>query len=488
MDTNSNIKDNEIGFVTSNRGYIIYLDGLPTAKINDVIQDENGVRALISALNTNYIEALVLDEATISPGQTFYQTGQSLSIAVDNVLIGRAINPLGTPLDGKGMLTKSLSKVNYSIDTPARGIEKREFITNQLVTGITLIDHLVPLGKGQRELIIGDSNSGVLDFLINLVVNQKDTGVICVYAIIGKPSNYIRNIIDTLTTNHSFAHTVIVASSATENTPLIMLTPKTAFSVAEYFQSQGKDVLIILDDMGIQAKTYREISLLGGKSPGRESFPGDIFYQQASLLERGGNFNKTAGTGSITALPVIELNLSDFTGFVPTNLMAITDGHLLFKSNLYNKNQRPAIDISLSVSRVGRQTQNIVSNLVSRKVRQVLAQAAQLETVSQFSAELPPETQLLLRQKEMIEEIIKQDDLVKIPLEIQSILFTLIFTSFLKDKNAAFVRKFKPFLTQLFTTEPKFKQISDAILLHKTEAELVNSLETQSSQLNELCK
>ncbi len=478
----------EIGYIISNRGYLSYLDGLPGAKVYDVVENEKGLKGLVSALQPNQIEVLILDEGEIIPGEKFFNTGNSLNITVGDFLLGRSINPLGVPIDGKGLIDTSTKKNYQPLEQEARGIGKREFITEQLESGITLVDSLIPLGKGQRELIIGDGNSGIADFLIDMIINQNKNQVICVYAVIGKPVPYIKNLLNTLQANQALAHTVVIATSATENPPLIFLTPKAAFTVAEFFQNQGKDVLVILDDMGNHARTYREIALLGGRAPGRESYPGDIFYQQAHLLERAGKFNKEAGGGSITALPVIELNLVDFTGFIPTNLMAITDGHLLFKSNLYNKNQRPAIDISLSVSRVGRQTQHIVNNLLSRKVRQVLAQAAEYETLARFSAELPVETQLILRQQQLINEILRQDNLTAIPLSVQTVLLGLVFTSFLHDKNEVFMRKNKAVLIKGFTTEPQLIQITKDIYNLKTDTELIQQLEGLSAKLNELCK
>lgn len=478
----------EIGYVISSRGYLAFLDGLPSAKINDIIQDENGVKALVNSLETNHVEALILDEGVVTPGQQFKNTNISLNISAGDFLLGRTINPLGIPIDGRGLLGQSLRNKPLDLEQAARGIDQREFLNTQLVTGITLIDNLVPLGKGQRELVMGDANSGMSDFLTNIIVNQKQSEVICIYAAIGKPANQIKNLINVLNTNNALVHTIVVASSATETPPLIFLTPKTALSIAQYFQQLGKDVLVILDDMGNHAKTHREISLLASKSPGRESYPGDIFYQQAHLLERAGKFNSEAGNGSITALPVIQLNLNDFTGFIPTNLMAITDGHLLFKSNLYNKNQRPAIDISLSVSRVGRQTQKVVNNTLSRRIRQVLASAGELEALARFSTELPPQTQLILRQKALIDELIKQDDLSYIPLSVQTILLALIFTTFLKDKNDTFMRKHKDFLIKSFSQDPSFKNITDQIANMKNDEELINALEGLSGKLNELCK
>lgn len=477
----------EVGYVLSSRNYLAFLDGLPSVKIHDLVQTESGNMAVVNAVFQNHVEVFLLDETAIFPGELFSYTGKKLTIPVGDFLIGRAINPLTTPIDGKGLISKGKSKT-FELENRARGIESREFIKEQFATGVMLLDTLVPIGRGQRELIMGDGHSGKTRFLINLMVNLKNKDTICVYGAIGKPTNSIKNILNALQVNNAFSYTVVVAASSTEPPPLILLVPQAAMTIAEYFQAQGKDVLVILDDMGVHAKVYRELSLLGNRSPGRESYPGDIFYQQAKLLERAGKFNKDHGGGSITALPVIEIPMGDFTGFIPTNLMAITDGHLLFKSNLYNKDQRPAIDISLSVSRVGRQTQNLVTNLLSRRIRQTQALANELETLARFSTELPPETQAILRQKNLIDEMIRQEDLTDIPLPVQSVLFGLIYTSFLQDKNDVFLRKHKQAIIALFSNDPNFTPITQNVQKAQSDSEVIKLLENISPKLNELYK
>lgn len=487
MDKQKNKTPNEVGYVINSRNYLALLDGLPNVKINDLVQTQQGSKGVVNAIFPNHVEIFLLDETAIYPGEMFTFTGKKLEVPIGDFLIGRAVNPLMVPIDGKGTLSHANSQVQ-ELEQRARGVEAREFIKKQFLTGITLIDTLVPLGHGQRELVIGDGHSGKTRFLINNMVNLKQKGIICIYAAIGKPTNAIKNTLQALKSNNAFDHTIVIATSSTEPPPLILLTPHAAMTVAEYFQKQGKDVLVILDDMGIHAKFYRELALLGNRAPGRESYPGDIFYQQAKLLERAGNFTKEFGGGSITALPVIEINMSDFTGFIPTNLMAITDGHLFFKSNLYNKDQRPAIDISLSVSRVGRQTQNLLSNLLSNRVRQTLAHATELETLSRFSTELPPATQLILRQKALIEEVIRQDDLVDVPLAIQSILFALIYTSFLQDKNDIFLRKNKNAIIDAFATNQTLTAITKSAATIQNDEELIKQLESVSANLNTMFK
>lgn len=477
----------EVGYVVSNRDFLVQLDGLPTIKVNDMVESDTSLRGWVNSIAEDKVEVLMLDEGIIKPKQQFRKLPSRLGVAAGDFLLGRAINPLGVPIDGRGPLSKSQTTPIAELDQEAPGIESREFIKQQFLTGITIIDTLIPLGQGQRELILGDAHSGKTGVLIDIVANQKDTGVICIIALVGKPAVTIRALIDTLRLNKTLDYTIVIATSSSEPAPLIFLTPKTAFTIAEYFQKKGKDVLLIINDLGSHAKIYREISLLGNRSPGRESYPGDMFYQHAHLLERAGNFLPAYGGGSITALPVIELNLNDFTSLIPTNLMSMTDGHLLFKSSLNSQGQTPAIDISLSVSRVGRQTQDQMSNLLATRVRQVLSQASDLETISRFSSELPIETQLILRRKDLITEILKQEPLTAVSKPIQLILLALPFTTFLQDKNKAFVEKYKKILIEAFLGNPQLVTITKSISNLKTDEELIKLLEGVGPILTKLC-
>ncbi|OGE15565.1 hypothetical protein A2111_03275 [Candidatus Daviesbacteria bacterium GWA1_38_6] len=478
---------NEVGYVLNIRDYLITLDGLPTVRINDLIETQSHVRAVISALLPDRVEAWILDEGTVSPGQLFKKTNTKLNITVGDFLLGRAINPIGIPIDGKGILSKTRGQV-LSLDQNAPPIIKRQFINTQLITGMTLIDTLIPLGKGQRQLLLGDPHSGKTPFIIDLLVNQSRLGTVCVYTAIGKPITAVRNIIDTLNETGAIKNTAIVAASSTESPPLIFYTPYVGFTVAEYFQRQGKDVLIILDDLGTHAQVYRELSLLGGRSPGKESYPGDIFHTHAKLMERAGNFNKAGGGGSITALPVMELSENDITGFIPTNLMAMTDGHLVFTSALFAQGFRPAADSAASISRVGRQTQPRLQNLLSQAMKQILAEASGLETVSRFSGELPKQTRATLNQKEIINEICKQEPLSLIPPEIQIILLGLIFTSFLNNQNVYFLQKNKLKILEFLLKESKVKAFARSLTKLKNLDQLIAKLEIIVPKLKEICK
>lgn len=478
----------EVGYVVSSRDFLVHLDGFPTIRVNDMVESDNGLRGWVNSTFDNRIEVLMVDEGAITPKQQFKKLPSRLGVVSGDFLLGRAINPLGVAIDGKGLLSRSKVNNSLDLDREAPGIESRQFIDTQFLTGITLIDSLVPLGRGQRELVLGDAHSGKTGFLVDIIINQKNTGIICVLALIGKPAVTVRNLIDTLRANKALDYTVIIATSSSEPAPLIFLTPKTAMTLAEYFQKQGKDVLLILDDLGSHAKIYREIALLSNKSPGRESYPGDMFHQHAHLLERAGRFLPSFGGGSITALPVIELTLSDFTTLIPTNVMSMTDGHLLFKSSLRAQGQTPAVDLSLSVSRVGRQTQDQMTNLLSARVREVLSSAADLETIARFSSELPPETQLILRRRELIVEILKQDPLTAVPKQIQAILLALPFTKFFEDKNRLFIEKYKPAIIEAFLRQPQLIPITKAVDKLKTDEQLIKLLGGAGGVLAKICQ
>lgn len=464
----------EVGYVLSIRDYLIYIDGLPSIRIGDLVENSDHVRGVVTALLPDKVEVWILDDGVILPGQLFSRTKDHLSINVGEFLLSRAINPLAIPIDGKGPLSKTRGEMLDLIQL-APGIASRQFIDSQFITGSTLIDTLIPLGKGQRELVIGDPHSGKTAFLVDLIVNAGKNGVVSIVALIGKPIYQVRSMIDILQETGTSSQVVIVATSSSDPSPLIFYTPHCAVTIAEYFQKKGKDVLLILDDLGIHAKVYRQLALLGNRFPGKSSYPADIFSTHASLVERAGSFNASAGGGSITALPVIEINLNDFTTFIPTNLISMTDGHWLFRADLYGRGFYPAIDINLSVSRVGKQTQNRLQNLLAQKLMQDLEESQRLETVTKFAGELPQATQLLLHQRDLINELLRQDSFKFIPLPVQIIMAGLIFTNFFRNKPVAFFKKNKEQLIKYFT-DSRNKSMISSLLTSETIEELVDKL------------
>lgn len=469
----------EVGYAISINDYLISISGLPNAAVSEIITTESSARAVVTGLKDGFIEALMLDQEKILPKQLFKRTKQPLSINVGNHLLGRVINPLGIPVDGKGKFPTHAQSLPIIQTIPP--IKAREFIKDQFLTGITTVDMLMPLAKGQRELVLGDARSGKTSFLIDTIVNQQTSKVVCVYAIIGKPVTEIRRLIDILSLNKALIHTCIVAASSAEPASLITLTPDIAIAIAEYFQKQDLDVLLILDDLGAHAKFYREVSLLSKKAPGRESYPGDIFFAHARILERAGHFNPKSGGGSITTLPVVEVNLDDYTGFIPTNLMAMTDGHLMFNSSLYHLGMRPAIDTSLSVSRVGRQTQQLLQKLLADKIRTTLAEAKRVETLSRFGSEVSAETQLILKQKELVEVVLKQPPLKNVSLPTQMVLLGLIYTSFFDKREPQFLTEHKDKIINYLSGTP-------ILLTAKTVDQFIQTITTVLPQLEKICQ
>lgn len=490
----------EIGYAVNVNDYLISVAGLPGVAINEIVtlstsqftsnrlKDSSGsyeARGIVTALGTSLVEVLMLDDVKVKPKDMFIRTGQTFSVNAGEFLLGRTINPLGIPMDGRGKFVKGEELL---INQPIRAIKARQFIKAPFESGVTTVDMLVPLAKGQRQLIIGDARAGKTSFLIDTIINQKGKNVICIYAMIGKSLTQIRQLVDVFKANHALEYSVLVATSSSDMASLIFMTPAVAFTIAEYFQKSGKDVLIILDDMGNHAKFYREISLLSNQAPGRESYPGDIFYQHAHLMERAGNFNQTEGNSSITALPVIEINSDDYTAFIPTNLMAMTDGHLMFDSNMYHEGVRPAINISLSVSRVGRQTQGLAQKLLSDKVRATLAEAQKLETLSRFGSEVSTQTQQILKQSQHIKTILKQAPLTQISTPLQMVLLGLSYTPLLMDRDVSFLEKNKKAIIQYLNTPAVHERLVKQIGSFSDDKQLINLAQSLNKELEGVCK
>lgn len=476
----------EIGYATSINQYLVWVNGLPNVRINELVISEQGASGLVTAIKDDLVEVLMLDDVKVKPQESFKRTLKQLTILAGSHLLGRTINPLGQPIDGKGGFA-NLGQV-ISLDKRPEPIKSREQISRQFETGISLVDSLVPLAFGQRELIIGEPHSGKTGFLIDTIINQAGGQVVCVYTLIGKPVSEIRNLVEILRVNKATDYTVVVATSSSERAPLAYLAPAVGVALAEYFQKRGQDVLLILDDLGIHAKLYREISLLSGKSPGRQSYPGDIFFTQAKLVERAGNFNKNAGGGSITALPVIEVSTDDFASFMATNLMGMTDGHLKFDASRYHQGIRPSIDVSLSVSRVGRQTQILAQKGLADRVKATLAEGAKLEALSKLGSDISTQTQLIIKQSKQIEEILKQPSSTKIPTTIQMILLGLTFTPFFSLKDVNFVKVNKELIIKYLTTKIDSSKIEAQVKKFKDDSQFIESLTSLIPVLQKICR
>ncbi len=481
-----NKNQEEIGYVTSVSNYLVWINGLPNVKVSEIVLSESGGRGLVNSINEDLVEVMMLDEVKIQPSERFKRTSSTLKITAGNHLLSRVINPLGQSIDGKGGFSKSGDVVD--IEHIPLGINSRASIIQQFETGLTLIDMLVPIALGQRELVIGDGHSGKTGFILDTIINQKNKNILCIYAVIGKPIVQIRNIYEVLRVNKALNYTVMVASSSSESASLIYLNPLVATTLAEYFQRQGNDVLLILDDLGLHAKYYREISLLSDRAPGRDAYPGDIFYQHARLLERAGKFNKKFGGGSITALPVIETASDDYSSYITTNLMGMTDGHLLFSSNRYRQGFRPSVDIYLSVSRVGRQTQHLAQKALADRIKALLARANKLQSYSRLGTEVSAETLNVLKQARQTETILKQEPLIKVPLIIQMILLGLIYTPFFNQRDYLFVEVNKNRIVDYLIKSTYLNQFLTTMSKIKDDKEFINAVSVFIPDLEKVCQ
>lgn len=438
-----NILRKEVGYVTRVNNYLLTLKGLPSVRINDVIVDRENRRAVVHSLSSDYVEALLLDKGSVNPGVEFF-IDKSTRIEMGYGLKGKVVNALGSVVSVED---KSSSKNDSEIqelvfDVVAKNIDSRDFIKEQLITGLSLVDVILPVGKGQRELIYGPINSGKSNFLRDVAINQKRLGNICIYAAIGKPATFTSRLIKVLKDKGVLDNTIIVSALSDEPAPMITVAPSTAFMIAEYFCNKGEDVVLILDDLGIHAKYIREIALLSEQFPGRESYPGDIFYQHAHLMERSGSFNEKQGNGTITLFPVLETDVEGFTNIIPTNLMASTDGHLFFSTEMHAEGFKPAISILQSVTRVGHMTHSNLQRELSTKLMNILSEYPRQQEYSRFGTQVSTRTREILKKGRVIYELLNQSNVDFISYTGQMMLLSLVFTTFfdLEDSDIDLVR------------------------------------------------
>ena len=459
---NSQNKSVEVGYVKRSRNFLLYIDGLPSARINDIALGEHEEIALITSLGEDHVEAFLLSSHIPRPGTMFYLQQQGFSMVAADRLLGRVLNPLGEPIDGLGPL-KGPKKL-IQLDTPAWGVSKRVRINAQFITGFTMIDSMLPIGCGQRELILGEPRSGKAIFLADIILNQKykKPAPVCIYTAIGKSEVEIKHFHNMLIDLKGMDHTIILAALSYEPAPIIAIAPSIALSLAEQFRDQGKDVLVILDDMDKHAKYLREMSLLSERLPGRDSYPGDIFFQQARLTERAGYFSVPSHSKpvSITLLPTIETNIENFTGLIPTNIMASTDGHILFTASLRLAGHFPAVHFERSVTRVGKQTQSKLIQDLSERLRMLLAEYAEMVEYSRFGS---PINSSALEKGKLLIELLNQKQHEFIDQPVQIMYLSLLFTRFFLGKDVTFIRKNRAALLKLFSQEQRFIQLGKKI-------------------------
>lgn len=427
-------KTGEYGVVHQVNHPIVFIEGLPKVKTHEVIMFESGQKGEVFTINRGRIEARVFSHEPVKVGTKVTRTDETLSIPVGRELLGHTINPLGEPLDPSVPFTRP--KEVGDLDATPGGISTRAKITNHLVTGISLIDMLIPLGRGQRELIIGDRKTGKTSILMTVIKNQVSDLVVPIYAAIAKKKSDIKKLQEFFVQEGIMDKIIIVATSSYDSPSLIYQTPYAAMAIAEYFRDQGIHTLLVLDDLSTHAKFYRELSLLAKRFPGRDSYPGDIFYIHSKLLERGGNFkHPKVGDVSITCLPVIEIVEGDLTGYVSTNVMGITDGHLYLDSNIYYQGLRPAVNIPLSVTRVGRQTLNKLTREFNKTLTAFLSSYEKMQNLSHFGQELNEEVKKNLRIGELIYKFFNQPYQITVPLMTQLIIISMLLQDLIENKE-----------------------------------------------------
>ncbi|RAI79858.1 F0F1 ATP synthase subunit alpha [Macrococcoides goetzii] len=397
----------DVGTVIQVGDGIALVHGLNNVMAGELVEFGNGVLGLAQNLEENNVGVVILGPyLDIKEGDEVKRTGRIMEVPVGEELIGRVVNPLGQPIDGRGPLNTTKTR---PIESPATGVMDRKSVDEPLQTGIKAIDALVPIGRGQRELIIGDRQTGKTTVAIDTILNQKDEDMICVYVAIGQKESTVRTAVETLRQHGALDYTIVVSASASQPAPLLYIAPYAGVAMAEEFMFNGKHVLIVYDDLTKQAAAYRELSLLLRRPPGREAYPGDVFYLHSRLLERAAKLNDDLGGGSITALPFVETQAGDISAYVPTNVISITDGQIFLQSDLFFSGVRPAINAGLSVSRVGGSAQIKAMKKVAGTLRLDLASYRELESFAQFGSDLDPQTKAKLERGKRTVEVLKQD-------------------------------------------------------------------------------
>ena len=410
----------EVGTVIQVADGIARIHGLEKAMQGELLEFPHGVRGMVLNLEEDNVGAVLLGDATnIEEGDIVKTTGTVVEVPVGDEMIGRVVNALGQPIDGKGPIS---SRKFRKIERVASGVIDRKSVDTPLQTGIKAIDSMVPIGRGQRELIIGDRQTGKTAIAIDTIINQKGQNVKCIYVAIGQKASTVANIVKTLEENGAMDYTTVVASTSSELAPLQYIAPYSGCAIGEEWMENGEDVLIIYDDLSKHATAYRTLSLLLRRPPGREAYPGDVFYLHSRLLERAARLSDELGGGSLTALPIIETQAGDVSAYIPTNVISITDGQIYLETEMFNAGFRPAVNAGLSVSRVGGSAQIKAMKKIAAPIRVELAQFRELASFAQFGSELDADTKEKLAQGERIREVLKQPQYAPVPVEYQVII------------------------------------------------------------------
>ncbi len=415
--------------------------GMQHAMYGELVEFENGVRGIVQNLEAKTVGVVLLgSDYGIVEGSQVVRSGKRAGIGVGPGLVGRVVDALGKPIDGGAPIE---AEDYFPIEREAPGVAERQSVTQPLQTGILAIDAMFPIGRGQRELIIGDRQTGKTAIAVDTMINQKGQNMICIYVAIGQKSSTVAQIVSTLKKYDAMDYSIVVTSSASDPAPVQYIAPYAGTAMAEYFMSQGKDVLIIYDDLSKHAVAYRAMSLLLHRPPGREAYPGDVFYLHSRLLERSSRLDAAHGGGSITALPIIETQAGDVSAYIPTNVISITDGQIFLESELFNAGMRPAVNVGLSVSRVGGAAQTKAMKKVAGKMRIELAQFREMEVFTQFSSELDATTQALLDHGHVLMELLKQPLYHPLPLWQQVVILAAASERLLDDVPIANMKEFR---------------------------------------------
>ena len=441
------IEQDEVGYVISVGDGISKVHGLEKCKSNELLEFANGTFGMALNLEENLVSAVLLGSDTgISEGSIVKRTGRVVSVPVGESLIGRVVNALGQPIDAKGPIDAAEYR---PIERRAYGIIERKSVSVPLQTGIKAIDSMIPIGRGQRELIIGDRQTGKTVIATDTILNQRGKNCICVYVAIGQKQSTVTNVVDTFYKNGAMDYTIVVSASASESAPLQYIAPYTGCAIGEYFMDRGQDVLVVYDDLSKHAVAYRALSLLIRRPPGREAYPGDVFYLHSRLLERAARLAPEYGGGSLTALPIIETQAGDVSAYIPTNVISITDSQIFLETELFHEGIRPAVNPGISVSRVGGSAQIKAMKKVSGQLKLLYSQYRELAGFAQFGSDLDEDTKARLAQGRRIVEVLKQDRNSPVPVELQVAIIYAVVNNLLKDVP---VEKIHEFESELFDT------------------------------------
>ena len=468
----------DVGTVIQVADGIARIHGLEKAMQGELLEFPGEIYGMVLNLEEDNVGAVLLgDTSSISEGDTVKTTGRVVEVPVGDALLGRVVNALGQPIDGKGPIQ---SKKYRQIERVASGVISRKSVNTPLQTGIKAIDSMVPIGRGQRELIIGDRQTGKTAIAIDTIINQKGQGVNCIYVAIGQKASTVASIVNTLEEYGAMDYTTVVASTASELAPLQYIAPYSGCAIGEEWMEAGKDVLVIYDDLSKHAAAYRTLSLLLKRPPGREAYPGDVFYLHSRLLERAARLSDALGGGSLTALPIIETQAGDVSAYIPTNVISITDGQIYLETEMFNSGFRPAVNPGLSVSRVGGSAQIKAMKKIAGPIRIDLAQYRELAAFAQFGSDLDADTKEKLAQGERIREVLKQPQYKPMPVEKQVMIIYAATKKYLLDIDVSDIQAFEKALFEYVDT--KYPEIPESIRTEKqmneaTEKLLVKAIE-----------